>query len=79
MAAEMEHEDFLDLEDRAAAFVAGYDTGYAAGRNDRRAEAEAVRLATAAAEVVLRCAGLPEVDPAESARRRSARDRRWGA
>jgi hypothetical protein len=76
-AAERFDAAMFDLEDRAAAFVAGYDLGYAHGRNGRRAEAEAVRLHEAAAEIVTRCAALPEVDPAESARRKALRDARW--
>ena len=79
MAAGMGHEDFLDLEDRAAAFIAGYDTGYAHGRNARRAEAEAVALHVAVAEVVARCAALPEIDREDSRRRWEAREGRWSA
>ena len=59
------------------AWIAGYDVGYAHGRNARREAAEAKRLFESAAEVVTRCAGMPEVDPEETRRRALERERRW--
>lgn len=57
------HEIAAELQDRHAAWLAGWDQGYAAGRNDRRTDAQAVALHEAAAEVVTRMAGYPERDP----------------
>lgn len=55
-------ERMAELEDRHAAFICGWDQGYAAGRNDRSTDAEAMVLHQAAAEVVTRMAGFPEHD-----------------
>lgn len=66
--------DLGRLDAVSVAFCAGYDTGYAHGRNDRRKEAEAVRLHEAAAEIVLRMARLPEA-PAPSPGREVERER----
>jgi hypothetical protein len=78
-AADEHRADMAHLDVINTAWIAGYDVGYAHGRNARRDAAEALRLFEAAAEVVTRCAGLPEVDPEDTRRRALERERRWSA
>lgn len=62
-----------------AAWVAGYETGYAHGRNDRARQIEADERHAQAAAVVTAAAGLPERDHAEDARRAAEREAYWSA
>jgi hypothetical protein len=76
-AADERRADLLHLDAINVAFATGYDVGYAHGRNARRDAAEAKRLFESAAEVVTRCAGMPEIDPEETRRRALDRERWW--
>jgi len=57
------------------AYLSAYLAGHEAGA--RWADEHAAALHYEAVRVVRRLAGLPEVDPAESARRKALRDARW--
>ena len=72
--------DLLNLTPRErvvwdAAYLSAYLAGHEAGA--RWADEHAAALHYEAVRVVRRLAGLPEVDPAESARRKALRDARW--
>lgn len=58
-----------------AAYLSGYVTGHEAGA--RWADEHAAAMQREAVRIVRRMAGLPEVDPEESARRLAAREARW--
>lgn len=62
-----------------AAWTAGYEAGYAHGRNDRARQIEADERHEHAAAVVTAAAGLPERDHAEDARRAAEREAYWSA
>lgn len=74
------HVDMLNLSPRDrivwdAAHLTGYLAGHEAGV--KWADDRAASLHTEAVRVVRRMAGLPEVDPSESARRKALRGARW--
>ena len=68
-----------DLEDRAAAFIAGYDLGLIHGRTAERGVIDQERRSARAGAIVARMAAYPPLDPKELARahagRAAARDR----
>ena len=72
-------EDPFGLEDRAAAFVAGYDLGKIHGRIEGRAEVDQERRSARAGAVVARMATYPPRDRAADRAVAAAREARWSA
>jgi hypothetical protein len=64
-------QTLLDLEDRNAAFIAGYDLGLVHGHTRERALIDQERRSARAGTIVSRLADFPEVHP------RSARAVNW--
>lgn len=80
MTATEGHVDMLNLTPRDrivwdAAHLTGYLAGHEAGV--KWADDRAATLHREAVRVVRRMAGLPEVDPEDSARRLAMREARW--
>lgn len=80
MTADERNVDMLRLSPRDRvvwdrAFLSGHSAGFDAGV--KWADDRAATLFRDAVAIVHRMAGLPEVDPAESARRRALREARW--
>lgn len=69
----------LTALDRHAAFLAGYDLGWAHGRNAGQLDEDRAALHAPAAAVVLALAGHPEIDPERTRARRGRWDAAWDA
>jgi len=65
--------DPFGLEDRNAAFIAGYDLGLIHGRTAERAEIDQERRSARAGAIVARMAAVPELDPTQLARMHAGR------
>lgn len=75
----VEAEDPFGLEDRAAAFIAGYDLGVVYGRTMERALVDQERRSARAGAVVARMATYPPRDRAADRAAAAAREARWSA
>lgn len=67
------------LETIDAAYVVGYDKGYADGRNDRRKDADAAMLHAEAARIATLVMKAPERDPEADRQWRERQNARWSA
>ena len=72
-------EDPFGLEDRAAAFIAGFDLGEAHGRTMERALIDQERRSARAGAIVARMATYPLRDRAADRAAAAAREARWSA